>query len=357
LSRLAKFGMLLGFFILVAYAIVFIKKTECAWEDMKAKISVTTPSRNERVCPFSIQPYTYVFFEFSNQWPVLVADAFAQGNINFLRGVGVQNRYDLAFMMVRISREISRSVGQNLNPTFVYIASSGHRALVNYFQNNPGGFRVLKRFAWMFTSFNDDSGTLGFAEDMSLPLYSSKRSKSETHTESANEDQQPSENHVGAVPPIRLRIYRHGGQFADNYGFLCICLGWVIAGVLVFLGSGRVLDKRSAGWSLLTVGVLLDILATCSGFIGCLPWNWWRCLHDGQEHSNNQEFHGSINVTQKLLTMLDNCNTLIAVRRTQMANVFNTDTNRDHRGVGGKVPVFAPIERMTGVRRDRLLPQ
>jgi hypothetical protein len=29
-----------------------------------------------------------------------------------------------------------------------------------------------------------------------------------------------------------------------------------------------------------------------SGIIGCLLWAWWRCLHDGQEHSQREKFHG-----------------------------------------------------------------
>ena len=38
-------------------------------------------------------------------------------------------------------------------------------------------------------------------------------------------------------------------------------------------------------------GILLDGVATTSGFIGCLPWGWWRCLYDGQEHSKEERLH------------------------------------------------------------------
>jgi len=183
--------MLLGLFVPVAYAIVFIKKPQCAWEDMKAKIGVTTPSRNKGVCPFSMQPHTYVFFEFSNQLPVLVANTLAQGNVNFLRAVRRQNRYDLASMVVRTRREISGSVWQNLYPTFVCIASSGQRTLVDYFQNNSrGGLRVLRKsFARMFPSFNDDSGPLGFAKDVSLTLNSLQRSNRHAYPHNACKQQ------------------------------------------------------------------------------------------------------------------------------------------------------------------------
>jgi hypothetical protein len=50
-------------------------------------------------------------------------------------------------------------------------------------------------------------------------------------------------------------------------------------------------ELRWIGWGLVIAGLLLDVLAGASGVIGCLPWDWWQCLHDGQEHSQNQIFH------------------------------------------------------------------
>jgi len=299
LSRLANFGMPLGLFIPVAYAIVFIKKPKCAWEDMKAKIGVTTSSRNKRVCPFSIQPHAYVFFKSSNQWPVLVTNTLAQGNINFLWSVGVKNRYDLAFMMVRRSREISGSVGQNLYPTFVYVASSGHRPLVNYFQNNPGGLRVLrKRFARMLPSFNDDSGTLGFAEDVSLPLYSSKRSKSEAHAKTPNNDQQSRQDVISK------------GQFVGSSpGFVLFgCLVFILSLIAGALGGAIFFDgladgnaRRKCGGGLLAVlGYLSFCFSLLTMVFDCLRWNWNSCLQSTDQHGYKCELHVYITVTQQI---------------------------------------------------------
>ena len=81
--------------------------------------------------------------------------------------------------------------------------------------------------------------------------------------------------------------YRHGGgKFGDRYGLLSILCLWGIAGVLVWCGADR-LDRgrRLGGWLLISIGVLCDALGCAIGCIGCMPWDWWRCLHDGQQHS------------------------------------------------------------------------
>ena len=36
------------------------------------------------------------------------------------------------------------------------------------------------------------------------------------------------------------------------------------------------------------------MIGTLTGIIGCLPRDWWRCLHEGQEQSDKQEPHGGI---------------------------------------------------------------
>jgi len=72
---------------------------------------------------------------------------------------------------------------------------------------------------------------------------------------------------------------------------LCVAAGWVIAFVLIVAGGLLIDSKRKTGWSLLIAGLVLDVVVTASGLIGCLPWDWHRCLTDGQEHSQRQELH------------------------------------------------------------------
>jgi IS1 family transposase len=158
-----------------------------------------------------------------------------------------------------------------------------------------------------------------------------------------------SEDYGNAIPPIFR--YRHGGKFGDEYGFMCVCLGWGGAWFLIVYGCVRLLigRRRVFGFTLLGCGIVLDVIATMSGAIGCLPWDWWGCLHDGQRHSQNQHFHGII-VTQKLLTTHNYCITLI-----DMANVLNTDKQIAVISALAEGSSIRSIERITGVHRDTIM--
>jgi hypothetical protein len=99
-----------------------------------------------------------------------------------------------------------------------------------------------------------------------------------TYTERANEYQNASKRDVQIIPSVFC--YGHGGEFADRYGALCVAGAWLLS-----LWGGIIWrDRRILGGFLLALGLVLDIAATASGLIGCLPWNLWGCLHDGQDH-------------------------------------------------------------------------
>ena len=99
--------------------------------------------------------------------------------------------------------------------------------------------------------------------------------------------QKKSEEPRSPICPVSSTVYRHGGKFADRYGMLCIglclLLSWfvMILGLLLFVDRGR----SRLGWSIFGIGVVLAAFACTSGAIGCLPWSWWNCLHDGCKHS------------------------------------------------------------------------
>jgi hypothetical protein len=124
---------------------------------------------------------------------------------------------------------------------------------------------------------------------LKLTLHCSQSQVSKISADSSGSDQQTGENDGKPFPPTC--VYRHGDRFSDNYGFLCICVGWLLSGILTYFGFGRVYEHRRHGWLLFLGALLLNALATASGFIGCLPWNWGRCLTDGQDHGQNQTFH------------------------------------------------------------------
>jgi hypothetical protein len=54
---------------------------------------------------------------------------------------------------------------------------------------------------------------------------------------------------------------------------------------------GRVFYGRRSGWIFIALAVICAILAAAIWGIGCLPWDWRRCLNDGEQHSQSQELH------------------------------------------------------------------
>ena len=191
---------------------------------------------------------------------------------------------------------------------------------------------------------------------VSLPLDGLKGTTQKNHLEYTNDSEQSSESPISPVRPIPC--YRHGGKFADSYGMLCI-----IASMLLCIplgGCGGILIMRGRkviGWALLVSAILLDVTAAASGIIGCLPWDWWRCLHDGQEHSEYQWLHKKYTVTQKyFLTKPNYRNTLIAVGgENLMANVLDRDKQIAVIGALAEGSSIRSIERITGVHRDTIM--
>src|SRR5882724_3097314 len=105
-------------------------------------------------------------------------------------------------------------------------------------------------------------------------------------------NQQSAKNPNAPIKPVSVSTYRHGDRFTDNYGMLCIICGLVLSLVIGCWGGSRIVrGLRRSGWCLIVVALLLDFSACASGAIGCLSWNWWHCLQDGQEHSHNEKLN------------------------------------------------------------------
>jgi IS1 family transposase len=163
---------------------------------------------------------------------------------------------------------------------------------------------------------------------------------------SARDHQTQIEQPNSPIPP-----YIHGGQFANRYGLFCIFGSYAITFLSIPIG-GIFIDRgfRVRGWCFIGTGLTLGALASASGAIGCLPWDWWRCLHDGPKHSQRDVFHGGNNVSQKYLTNFYLCNTVIG-----MANVLNTDKQIAVIGALAEGSSIRSIERITGVHRDTVM--
>ena len=211
-------------------------------------------------------------------------------------------------------------------------------------------FRCVNKLEWL--EFHPDARS--FLVDLSfhqcgLVLEAPQCSAQKPYLQEADDYQQSTKSPYAPIGPV-LR-YRHGGKFADSYGMLSIFAALLIA---IALGwpVGWCFDRRHTvmGWCLIALAIILDVGGCVSGIVGCLPWNWWACLHDGQEHSQSEYFHGGKSVTQKHLTTFSLCNTV-----NDMANVLSTEKQTAIISVLAEGSSIRSIERITGVHRDTIM--
>jgi len=193
------------------------------------------------------------------------------------------------------------------------------------------------------------------AVNVEARLCGPKAPTQKPHLQETNDHQQSTKSPISPVSPILH--YKHGGEFADSYGFLCIFGSYGITGLLVFFGCSYIdRRQRSRGYWFIGGGLAIGLIGCISGIIGCLPWDWWRCLHDGQEHSKEECCHSPIIVTHKyLLTSPNYCNTVIAIGRAQMANVLSMEKKIAVISGLAEGSGIRQIERITGVHRDTIM--
>src|SRR5439155_4395084 len=90
--------------------------------------------------------------------------------------------------------------------------------------------------------------------------------------------------------------------------------------------------------------------------IGCFPWNWWKCLHDGHYHGEGYGIHRRISVPRKyLLTSLNYWGTLNEIGDDLMPNVLPKDKQIAIIGALAEGSGIRQIERMTDVHRDTIV--
>src|SRR4029077_11858871 len=100
----------------------------------------------------------------------------------------------------------------------------------------------------------------------------------------------------------------------------------------------------------------LGSVACASGVIGCLPWDWGRCLHDGQEHSQRETFHGCDTVPQQYpLTSVNYRGTVIGIGSLNMPNVLSMEKQVAVISGLAEGSSIRSIERITGVHRDTIM--
>jgi hypothetical protein len=103
-------------------------------------------------------------------------------------------------------------------------------------------------------------------------------------------EEQTAKTPVRPISPVLH--YRHGREFTDRYGLIVIFGTWLIAIFSAFpLVSLTERGYRRTAVCIFASLMIAGILGAASGLIGCLPWDWHRCLCDGQEHS---EYHQTL---------------------------------------------------------------
>jgi hypothetical protein len=129
-----------------------------------------------------------------------------------------------------------------------------------------------------------------------LPLYRSQCSKGKADTSTANDDQQSCQD-----------VVNKGQLIASTPRFVFFC-AWVCASSLIIRGiggsvwAGGYIDRsarRQWGGGLL---VIFGYLGFCTSLLSmvfdCLPWNWRRCLRDGEEEGQEYKPHSGIIVAK-----------------------------------------------------------
>jgi hypothetical protein len=85
--------------------------------------------------------------------------------------------------------------------------------------------------------------------------------------------------------------YRHGSWVGDVYGSVIAVAGIMLGLSLVAVVSWIFFDNTRSrlGWIPVALAAVILFLTIGTGFIGCLPWDWGRCLCDGEDHTENSQ--------------------------------------------------------------------
>jgi IS1 family transposase len=142
---------------------------------------------------------------------------------------------------------------------------------------------------------------------------------------------------------------KKAAEVAVRFAGGCYCL---IFGCLLIYGDGpgqslRLRLRRVGGPTLVGLGLAAFLFP---------PYYEGDCEDNyKQPPPLFSPLHGTNNVTQKLLTTLDYCNTIIVSGRQHMANVLSTDKQIAVIGALAEGSSIRSIERITGVHRDTIM--
>ncbi len=215
-----------------------------------------------------------------------------------------------------------RSLEISLNNKTNHVVEMGSNGI----EHNPSPFAVNQSFRAGFSSIGSYRRGIGlFFYNLESPDSSVKRTYS-------YKDQE----HIWQVCSTKKAT-----EVAVRFAGGCYCL--LFGCLLLYGASGRKL-RRVSGSTLVGFGLAAFLFP---------PYYKGDC-EDSQHPPLINPLHGN-NVTQKLLTKLDYCNTLIASGRHHMANVLSTDKQIAVIGALAEGSSIRSIERITGVHRDTIM--
>ncbi len=252
LRYLRKFGILLGLFVLVAHTVVFFEETQSFGQNMKPEIGIAAPIRNERVCIFYAKSDAYVLPEAFYFDEIFRGDSSPNRNVDYLRGIWMQDPRRVRFEMVSSDSEILEGKRQHFYPALISEIGSRHRTFVNYFEFHSARVWVSQSLGWVAVWIRDNSRTLALYKNASLALNSPQGPNRHPYSNDTC-TQQSNGGHIFRSKQSReiairitfgpmflfigcLLIYHVDGRRA--YWRLWRCLLWLIGPLFVGIGLG-----------------------------------------------------------------------------------------------------------------------
>ena len=169
----------------------------------------------------------------------------------------------------------------------------------SFFHLRDYSFGLLSRFDHLQSLF------LG---NIRLAFRNIRLAKKNNELKSADDHQQKAKCPNAQINLVSLDRYFQGLPENSYALIFFILILWFVA--IWALGSGlyRVIYLRSrVGWLLVFLSLMLNAVACVSGAVGCLPWNWRRCLDGNQTDSQNQGFHIQAALCQKIGSIPSSC--------------------------------------------------
>lgn len=255
------------------------------------------PFAPEYVGKFDLSHAVHGFFAFTNGKNLLFVSRTVFGHHHHAEGNWGGIRPDNWFQMQPPKPFWKRIEKPNRSYTGVHLSVCNESLSAAINQNRPtyvispifilNEFETIQLNSQLGSFFLNHQIALLFRQ-IGLLLDSFEGPISQPNTGYSYAEKNEASNPGCVIEPITL--HRHGDEFGDRYGLVSVFSMYAFCGGFWWIALGRIWSgNRKSGWALLLLGTLIGLCGAMSGAIGCLPWNWGKCLSDGQEHSEYRQ--------------------------------------------------------------------